>query len=103
MQVSTELLTLTLLWSLTAAQPVAAQTASQKLRQNEERSVYDVPGIARYGPLSFLLESRAEIMSQTASAAADSNTTLIGRWIGALARQLQLRAHGPILATAPIS
>jgi len=82
MQVFTKFLLLTLLWSLVAAEPSAAQTTSQKQWQNERSPAYRFPRMPREGPVPFLPGSRAAITKRTASTARDSNTTLIGRWIG---------------------
>jgi len=84
MQVLTKLFALTLFWSLTAAEPAAAQTRSQTQKPpwNERLPIYRLPRTPFDGPVPFLSESHTEIMKPRATAARDSNTTLIGSWIG---------------------
>ncbi len=114
MQAFTKLLALTLfcgLISQSGTGSAAAQTTSQtqKQRWNERPPTYRFPQIPRDGSEPVLSESRAEITNRTASAAKDSNTTLIGRWIGgpcnavAVAGNRAYFSNGPYLMIADVS
>jgi hypothetical protein len=109
MQLFTKRLLLTLLWSLATAQPSATQTTSQKQWQNERPPPHRFPRMPRVGPFPFLSESRSEITNRKVSAVRDSNTTLIGRWVGGACDAVAVvgtRAYfgnGPLLMIADIS
>jgi hypothetical protein len=85
MQIFSKLFAMTLFCGLilqSGIKSATAQSPSQKQWQNERPPACRFPRMPRDGPAPFLSASRAEITKRTAPAARDSNTTLIGSWIG---------------------